>query len=68
MTSCEIFTCVVKTWAAGDLYLIYKLEPKANVLTYLENDPSYEFIDIAIGEVILKIKLSKPRKSKLKFM
>jgi hypothetical protein len=51
-----------KTWAA-DLYLIYKLEPKArvcisdtdrsdaNVLSYLKNDPSYEFI----GEVVLKL-------------
>jgi hypothetical protein len=50
-----------KAWAA-DLYLIYKLEPKARVcisdkgrmrmfLSYLKNDPSYEYI----GEVILKI-------------
>jgi hypothetical protein len=51
-----------KTWAA-DLYLIYKLEPKARVcisdtdrmrmLSYLKNDLSYEFI----GEVILKINI-----------
>jgi hypothetical protein len=52
-----------QTWAA-DLYLIYKLEPKARVCisdtdrmrikkSYLNNDPSDEFI----GEVILKINI-----------
>jgi hypothetical protein len=57
----ELVYVLDKTWAA-DLYLIYKLEPKARVcisdtdrmrifLSYLKNDPSYEFI----GKVILKI-------------
>jgi hypothetical protein len=48
---------LVKTWAT-DLYLIYKLEPKARVCIsdkdrMRKSDPSFEFI----GEVILEINI-----------
>ena len=55
----------IQTRAEGEsLYIRYNTD--ANVVNGLKNDSPYEFI----GEVILKInvKLSKPRKSKLKFM
>jgi hypothetical protein len=48
-----------KTWAA-DLYLIYKLEPKASLCSCIKNDLSYEFI----GEVILEINIVKAEKIK----
>jgi hypothetical protein len=42
----------IQTWAEGEsLYIRYRSD--ANVLSYLENDPSYEFI----GEVILRISI-----------
>ena len=53
----------IQTRAEGEsLYIRYNTD--ANVVNDLKNDSSCEFI----GEVILKKTLSKPRKSKLKFM
>jgi hypothetical protein len=44
----------IQTRAEGEsLYIRYRSD--ANVLSYLKNDPSYEFI--AIGKVILKINI-----------
>jgi hypothetical protein len=51
--------CITRAEGAS-LYIRYNTD--ANVVNGLKNDSSYEFI----GEVILK--MSKPRKSKLKFM
>jgi hypothetical protein len=43
----------IQTRAEGEsLYIRYRSD--ANVLSYLKNEPSYEFI---IGEVILKINI-----------
>jgi hypothetical protein len=53
----------IQTRAEGEsLYIRYNTD--ANVVNNLKNVSSYKFI----GEVILKLTLSKLRKSKLKFM
>ncbi len=41
----------IQTRAEGEMYIRYRSD--ANVLSYLKNDPFYEFI----GEVILKINI-----------
>ena len=49
----------IQTRAEGEsLYIRYRSD--ANVLSYLKNDPSYEFI----GEVILKINIVQDEKIK----
>ena len=51
----------IQTRAEGEsLYIRYRSD--ANVLSYLKNDPSYEFI----GEVIFKINIVKAEKIKAK--
>jgi hypothetical protein len=43
----------IQTRAEGESLYITRYRSDANVLSYLKNDPSYEFI----GEVILKINI-----------
>ena len=52
MSSRSVGLSDIQTRAEGEsLYIRYRSD--ANVLSYLKNDPSYEFI----GEVILKINI-----------